>query len=272
MDDRYVRLRGNLDTGRLGIFQRQTKYKLQGLMEMNILDDDRKYGAQEEYTLELTPEGKKLFKILQPLIDRINLSFRRVSDDIPSWDMTLETQQFNRDIWGFIKGDKKKRQYVQRLFLSTHAVSQMLNYLYRIERKRIISKSAIYAGFFSAPFVKLYCDQNGIDGATEEGARHRCPFLLNVLEAIGVLEQTRSEVSVNKFLVCKQTMQMYEKESRGSILGRIERMSEYFAGKLKALQPDEESQLKETFGRDFLTKDFHLTEYEIIDSEGETSA
>jgi superfamily II DNA or RNA helicase len=271
LDDRYVRLRGNLDAGRLGTFQRQTKYKLQGLMEMNIIDDDRKYGAQEEYALELTPEGKKLFEVLQSLIDSLDLSFRKVGDDIPSWNMNLETQQFNRALWGFIKRDMRKRQYVQKLFLKTHAVAQMLNYLYRIERKSIISKSAIYAGFFSAPFVKLYCDQNGIDGATEEGARHRCPFLLNVLEAIGVLDQTRSEVSVNKFLVCKQTMQMSEKESRGSILCRINSLSEYLAGKLKVLPPDDELQLKEAFGKDFLTKDYYLNEYEIIDSEGESS-
>ena len=60
----------------------------------------------------------------------------------------------------------------------------MLNYIYRIERKKKISKSSIYSGFFSAPFVKMYCDQSGIDIATEEGAKHRCPFLVNVLEAM----------------------------------------------------------------------------------------
>ena len=34
LDEKYIRLRGNLGEDRLGAFQRQTKYKLQGLMEL----------------------------------------------------------------------------------------------------------------------------------------------------------------------------------------------------------------------------------------------
>ena len=268
-DDKYVRLRGNFDSGRVGAFQRQTKYKLQGIMEMCLIVDDRNYGPDEEYILELTPEGKKLYKILKPLIQKINLSFSKGDEKIPSWNMELRPQDFNNQIWNFIRKEKNKKKYVQKLFLNTHAASQMLNYLYRIERKKVISKSAIYSGFFKAPFVQMYCDQNGIEVATEEGAKHRCPFLINILEAIGVLTQTQNEVTLNKFLICKQTMQLHPKESEGCISKRIENISNYLSKKFKKLDSNEVSLLKEAFGKTFLSDEFYLKDYEILNDGGE---
>ena len=263
-DDKYVRLRGDLDSDRFGSFQRQTKYKLQALMEMGLLVDDRNFGPDEKYNLELTPEGKNLYSLLKPLIQKLDLSFSGGTEGIPSWDMNLKPQEFDVALWEFIKDDKDKREYVQKLFLSFHAVSQMLDYLYRIERKKTISKSAIYPGFFNAPFVKMYCDQNGIDVATEEGAKHRCPFLLNILESVGIITQTRSDISILKFLICKQTMQLQTKESEGAIINRIRNISDYLSGKIPKLESSEESLLKEAFGRDILTDKFYLSNYEIL--------
>ena len=265
-DDKYIKLRGNLDSGRLGAFQRQTKYKLQGLMEMGVVVDDRNYKHDEAYPLELTPEGMELYKLLKPLLDKIDLSFSKAEEGIPSWDMKLNPIDFDKLIWDFIKGDEKRREFVQKLFLKTHAVSQMLNYIYRIERKKVISKSSIYSGFFNAPFVKMYCDQSGIDIATEEGAKHRCPFLVNVLEAIGVLQQDRSEVTIRKFLVCKQTMQLQPKESEGDVINRIKLVSDFNNKKIKELPSEEESLLRETYGKDFLTDKYFTKEYEMLNN------
>ena len=158
---------------------------------------------------------------------------------------------------------------MQKLFLKTHAVSQMLNYIYRIERKKVISKSSIYSGFFNAPFVKMYCDQSGIDIATEEGAKHRCPFLVNVLEAMGVLQQDRSEVTIQKFLVSKQTMQLQSKESEGDIVNRIKLISDFVNKKIKTLPSEEESLLKETYGKEFMTDKYFINEYEILNNGSE---
>jgi len=263
-DDEYVRLRGNLDSGRLGTFQRQTKYKLQGLMEMGIVVDDRNYKYGETYPLELTPDGIELYKALKPLLEKIDLSFSKAEEGIPSWNMKLNPIDFDRLIWDFIKGNKKRREFTQKLFLKTHAVSQMLNYIYRIERNKLISKSSIYSGFFNAPFVKMYCDQSGINIATEEGARHRCPFLVNVLEAIGVLKQDRGAVTVQKFLVCKQTMQLQPKESEENIINRIKLVSDFVNEKINGLPSEEESLLKETYGKNFLTDNYLINEYEIL--------
>ncbi len=266
LDDKYIRLRGNLGSGRLGTFQRQTKYKLQGLMEMGLIVDDRNYKQDETYTLELTPEGMELYRILKPLLNKINLSFSKNVEGIPSWNMKLNPQEFDNLVWNFIKGNKRRKEFVQELFLETHAVSQMLNYLYRIERKKTISKSSIYSGFFNAPFVKMYCDQSGIDIATEEGAKHRCPFLINVLEAIGILKQDRSNVKINKFLICKQTMQLLQKESEGNITNRIKLVSDFVNKKITKLPSEEESLLKEAYGRDFLTDKYFIKNYEILNN------
>jgi len=272
LDDKYIRLRGNLDSGRLGTFQRQTKYKLQGMMEMGLIVDDRDYGPGEKYNLELTPQGKKVYQMLRPLIQKMNLTFSKGVSGIPSWNMKLNPQEFNISIWNFIKKDKKKKEYIQKIFLNTHAVSQMLNYLYRIERKKVIPKSSIYSGFFNAPFVKMYCDQNGIDIATEEGARHRCPFLLNILESIGVLTQTRSDITILKFLICKQTMQLQPKESEGTITKRIKNVSDFLLKKIDKLEPSEVSLLKEAFGKSFLTDKFYISDFEILNNGGGQNA
>lgn len=263
-DEKFVRLRGELDSDRLGILQRQTKYKLQGLMEIGLIVDNRDYGLSEKYPLELTPEGKRMYDILSPLIDRNDLSFKEKKSDLPSWEMTLNPSDFNQQIWEYIKSKKTARDYITNLFLNTHAVSQMLNYLYRVERKKTIPKESIYSGFFNAPFVKMYCDQNGIDIATEEGAKHRCPFLLNMLEATGILTQERSKVTIEKFLVCKQIMKILPDDSDGTISNRIANIVQFLKKEKGKLDPIEESMLKETFGKSFLTGQFYLDKYEFL--------
>ena len=267
LEDKYVKLRGEFDDGRLGAFQRQTKYKLQAMMEIGLVVDDRDYGPDEKYTLDLTPEGKKLYEILKPMIDGIDLSFSKGDGDVPSWDMKVDTQEFNRNIWGYIQRNATHRDHVRRLFLNFSSVSQMLNYLYRIERKKQISKADIYSGFFKAPFVKLYCDQNGIEVATDESAKHRCPFLLNILEAIGVLSQSRSDISLQRFLICKETMQLQPKENDVVISNRINAISKFLSNKPMKINAEDESLLKEAYGASFLNVKFYLPEYEILPME-----
>ena len=272
LDDKYIRLRGNLGSGRIATYQRQTKYKLQGAMEMGIVVDDRNYKNDEKYPLGLTSEGVRLYEILKPLLDRIDLSFSKNIEGVPSWNMTLNPQEYDILLWNFIKENKNKREYIQKLFLKTHAISQMLNYIYRVERKKRIVKSSIYSKFFNAPFVKMYCDQNGIDIATEEGAKHRCPFLVNILESIGVLKQDRTQVTVNKFLVCKQTMGLQTKEGEGVISNRIKLVSDFINRKIKKIPIEEESLLKETYGKSFLTENYFTDDYEVLNNEVEENA
>ncbi|UYN85536.1 MAG: DEAD/DEAH box helicase family protein [Cyclobacteriaceae bacterium] len=260
LDSQYIRLRGNLDDDRLGAFQRQTKYKLQGLMELGLLVDDRKIGADTEYHLQLTPKGKQFAEILRPVFKTVDLSFKDKSSKIPSWEMNAQPSEFNEAISKFIQKSKKDGSFITRTFLEMHAVGLMLNYLYRIERKATISKSSIYQGFFNAPFIASYCDQNGIEAATETGAEHRCPFLLNILEALGIIKQGRSDIELLQFVLSKQTIQLKPKESEQEVFLRIEKIL-HEPAKLTA---EEVSLLKESFGKDFLTKNYFINNFKIV--------
>lgn len=263
LDDRYIKLRGSFSEGRLGHFQRQTKYKLQALMEMGILIDDR---TSEEYSNEirLTLEGERISQDLAPLFDSIDLEFQGSDDSVPSWDMKKEAKYFNEQISEFIKTKDKSRKALTRVFLRMPAVAQMLNFIYRVKRKETIPKLEIYDEFFKTPFVKMYCDQNGIEVPTQEGAKHRCPFLLNILESIGVISQTVREVKILKFVINEATMKIQHKESKASILYRSRKVEEFFNKGSMEISEEEESILKETFGINFLTEKYFLKEYEII--------
>lgn len=266
IDPEFVRIRGSYAEGRLGAYQRQTKYKLQAAMEMGFIVDDRssEHNGDDAYEPKLTPEGEQIYEALKPVVQKLDFSFSDSKDKIPSWDMVTSTQDFNQAIWNYVKNKADKRNLVQKMFLETHAVAQMLNYIYTIERKKEMKKSDIYHGFFRAPFVREYCDQVGIEEATEEGARHRCPFLLNVLEAVGVVTQTANDVTANYLLLCREIMKLKRKESEGDVLTRLQNVSQLLAGKNVSLPDEEVSLLKERFGSDFLTPNYYLKQIETL--------
>lgn len=263
LDVKYVRLRGDLGTERLGAFQRQTKYKLQGLMELGLVIDDRTLGKDQEFSLELTPKGDKFYALLEPLINKLDLSFKEKDESIPSWDMNLDVSSFNREIRLFISDKPSIKEIISYDFLQMPAVQLMLNYIYRIERAPVIQKSKIYSGFFKSPDVARYCDQNGIEEATDEGAKHRCPFLLNILEAIGVLDNQRNDISLLMFLASRQTLQIKDKEPEEDVEKRINALKNYVTKGIVTLDENEISLLKESFGKDFLTPEYFLKHFEF---------
>jgi superfamily II DNA or RNA helicase len=260
IDEQFVRIRGDLGEGRLGAFQRQTKYKLQALMELGLILDDRKLGADREYQLQLTPRGKQLADILMPVCDKVDLTFKKKEDDVPSWEMNVQPSGFNQVIREFIQKHRSEGEFVSRVFIDMHAVGLMLNYLYRVERKKLIPKASIYGGFFNAPFIASYCDQNGIDAATDTGAEHRCPFLLNILEALGIIKQGRSDIEILTFIYSKPTLQLKAKEPEKDILDRISKLNI----NPNELSNEDVSLLKEAFGKDFLTTHYFIKDFKTI--------
>ena len=267
LNKKFVRMRGKFDTGRLGTFQRQTKYKLQGLMELGLIVDDRTLEGNETFELKLTPKGYDFYRILKPAIEKIDLSFGSKKQNIPSWDMNTPVAEFNLITQNFIKKHKNKKDKIRDIFLDMQAVRLMLNYLYRIERQTIIPKLNIYNGFFNSQEVSRYCDQNGIDVATEEGAKHRCPFLLNILEAIGVLENSRNNVKLKLFLVSPRLLISESKEPDILLKTRFDAIKKYYSKNIIELSKKELSVLKELFGRDFLTSRYFLKRMEFINGK-----
>ncbi len=263
LNQKFVKLRGNFDPGRLGTFQRQTKYKLQGLMELGLLIDDRTLEKDEKLELKLTPQGLIFYRLLKSVIETLNLSFKKKQQNIPSWDMNIPATDFNLSIRSFLLKHKNKKDKIRAIFLEMHAIRLMLNYLYRVERKQIISKIDIYKGFFNSQEVARYCDQNGIEIATEEGAKHRCPFLLNVLEAIGILENRKNEVELKTFLVSPKLLISQHREPDTLLKMRFEAIKKYYLKTVIDLPANELSILKELFGKDFLTSNYFLNKMEF---------
>jgi hypothetical protein len=229
-------------------------------MELGLIVDDRKVGTDTEYVLQLTPKGKQLAEILKPVFKKLDFGFKDKDSDIPSWEMNTQPSQFNEAISKFIKANKKHGAFITNVFLEMHAVGLMLNYLYRVERKKLINKNSIYQGFFSAPFVANYCDRNGIEAATEEGAKRRCPFLLNILEALGIIKQETSSIEVLQFVLSKQTIQLKSKESEKEIFERITKIEK----NPKSLSDEDVSLLKEAFGKDFLTDKYFIKNFKTV--------
>ena len=61
-----------------------------------------------------------------------------------------------------------------------------------------IKKSDIYEDFFNAPFVKQYLDRHGLENPTADVRCRRVPFLFNILEALGIINQSTSEIPISK--------------------------------------------------------------------------
>jgi superfamily II DNA or RNA helicase len=264
-DDDYIRLRGGLGENREGTYQRQVKYKLQAAMELGILPDDRNFAANEVYPLELTPLGKELYDAFRPLLDRMNLDFPREADGIPSTRMHDNEEAYNNAIRDHIRANAGARKIAYRVFLKMHAVQQMLAFLYHIIRSPEVERSTIYDQFFQAPFVKQFCDQEGIDEATPEASRRRCPFLLNILAACDVIDTERSKVAIKKLLFLPSLLKPFHREEIEITAARFRAVVAAFPQSPEHLDDEDLSIVRELFGGTFLTTDYYLTEFEVVE-------
>lgn len=263
-DDEYIRLRGGLGTGRISTYRRQVKYKLQAAMELKILADDRNYPAGTEYPLELTPLGRELYEALRPALDDLNLEFPRGDDGIPKTRMHGDEAEYNAAIRSRLD-DAGAKESIYRVFLGMHAVQQMLAFLYHTCRSTEVRRTEIYEQFFQAPFVKQYCDQEGIDEATLEASRRRCPFLLNILDACGIVVAERSVIRVQKLVLSPSLVRPYQREEQEKSLARLRAVTRAFPISPELLDSEDLSIVRELFGEAFLTERYHLDDFEVLE-------
>ena len=182
----------------------------------------------------------------------LDFSFSTTGKTEISWTMTCESS-INQTIKDYLNERPKEQLIVRTALLEMDAVNLLLKYLYSIQRKASIKKSEIYDDFFNAPFVKQYLDRHGLDNPTLEARRRRVPFLFNILEALGIVAQKTSEIEVLTFVPAKEVMRLNDRETDDNIYERIRKIINR-----KTLETDEISQLKELFGKDFLTEQYYL--------------
>lgn len=252
IDSKYVRFIGNYAAGELGNFQRQTKYKLQAAMEMGLLVDFRKETGGN-FALIFTNKGKQVCNALKGLLLSIDFSFSTTGKTELSWTMACEST-INQSIKEYLNQHPKEQSTVRSVLLEMDAVNLLLKYLYVVQRKTSIKKTDIYDDFFNAPFVKQYLDRHGLESPTAEVRCRRVPFLFNILEALGIINQKTSEIEVLTFVPAKEVLRLNDKETDDIIRERIHLLT----NDVNSINPDEVSQLKELYGTDFLTKQYFL--------------
>jgi superfamily II DNA or RNA helicase len=251
IDNQYVKFSGGYAAGELGHFQRQTKYKLQAAMEMGLLVDFRKE-IDDTFSILFTNKGEQVYSAIKSLLPNIDFSFRTDGKTDISWTMSCEST-INQTVKEYLNQHPREQAIVRNFLLEMDAVNLLLRYLYAIQRRINIKKTDIYNDFFNVPFVKQYLDRHGLENPTADVRCRRIPFLFNILEALGIINQTTREIEILTFVPAKEVMRLNDKETEDIIFERIQKIIN-----AKALELDEVSQLKELYGTDFLTEQYYL--------------
>lgn len=247
----YVRFeKSEDDKTPLTIFQRQTKYKLQAAMEMGILVDFRSDSFAGVEIL-LTQEGKELYENFKGFLNNLDMSFKEGGKTEVSWAMNNEST-INSSIASFVESNPHAKILLSRMLLSMDAISLLLRYLYTVIRTDTIQKSTVYTNFFNCPFVSRYCEVKGIEPPTNEGAKHRIPFLFNILDTLGIIDQRRSDIIVKYFFPIYDLIKIKDKEDPNIVAERINKL---ISG---TLDENELSMLRENLGADFGTCNYYL--------------
>jgi hypothetical protein len=230
-------------------------------MEMGLIVDDRSI-PEEQTELLLTTEGKMLYTVLKGLIATIDFTLKDKTAKEYSWEFEEGTEYFTQQIHDFMASRAKERSIYAALMLRMDAVRQLVQFIYSDVRAAQSSKNSIYTSFFKSPAVLEYCDRNGIEPPTDTGAEHRVPFLLNVLESIGVIRTDRSNLYVEKFMLCNALLRTNADETPEMLNRRkISINNGSFSDK------DVIEKLRERLGKNFYSKEYHLSKYELVIEE-----
>jgi hypothetical protein len=201
-------------------------------MEMGLLVDFRKENVVD-FLLLFSNKGEQVYTALKKLLSNIDLSFKKDTKTKISWTMNCEAT-INQIIRNYLNKNKKEQIVLRQILLKMDAINLLLKYLYSIQRKAKIKKIDIYEDFFEAPFVKQYLDRHGLDFPTKDVRCRRIPFLFNILESLGIINQTSNEIEILSFVIEKEVLRL-----------------------------NDISQLKELYGSDFLTENYYLSIEEI---------
>lgn len=257
--DDYIKLAGGFGTGRVAAYRRQVKYKILAAIEIGLLTDVRLAENPSTFIPELTQEGKRLWELLAPFVKVSDIQITANEDDTYSSETPKRAPFYNQLIASALPKSAELRQLYTKLFLDMPAAKQMLQYLYFEYRAASIQKTDIYDGFFDFQPVLDFCDEMGIEPATEEAARHRCPFLLNILESCGVLTQTARTINLQR-LALSGDLIAADASSVTKDIAMIRTVVGEWNTHAPSLEPAEKASLRELFGTTFLTDAYHIND------------
>ena len=264
-DDNYIRLRGGLGEGRIASYRRQVKYKLLAAMELGLIEDDRYALLGDNFIPSLTPLGRELGDVLETQLADIDLRFSVKEDGTFSSRMGKREETYNALIRDALNGGVEAQTVIYRVIFGMHAVQQMMSFLYQIGRRRTIERSFIYNNFFQAPFVKQFMDREGIEEATQEASRRRCPFLLNLLSAVGLVKTNQSQIWVSQFVLFPELVRSHAGEDIEVAANRLRALKDAWPDQPEYLAAEDLSILRELFGSDFLTNNYIFDEINVIE-------
>lgn len=233
---------------------RQTRYKIWACMELGILYDDRNPDetVDADTFKNLTPSGKVLYKILSDhATDNDFYAFSTSGKKEISWSMIHDEAYFNSFIRNLEDSEKEK---LSSIFLQMDAAKHMLIYLFH-ENKNITHfvKNQVYQNYFTAPYIKEYFEINGIEVPSLEGAKRRIPFILNILDAFGIISLSRSDFNIQRLPLLDF---LFETESYGAA-ENISAVQAYYSD---GILPGKEqlTELKLKFGSAFLSPSYTI--------------
>ena len=264
-DNQYIRLRGRLGDGRISIYRRQVRYKLLAAMELGLLQDDRAIPGDDDVFPELLPLGHELRAVLLPVLQRLDLTLPPDKEGIPSSRMVEQEGVYNAAVRERINADPAAAKVIRSVILGMHAVRQMLAFLYHVARRETVARSFIYENFFKAPFVQRFMEQEGIEEATLEASKRRCPFLLNLLDALGVIKSGRSDITVRQLVIAPHLVRPHVGEDEALSRKRAQAMKAAWPDRPETLSEEDLSVLRELFGRDLFTAPYPLARLPLIE-------
>ena len=233
---------------------RQTRYKIWACMELGFLYDDRNPDeiVDADTFRNLTPAGKMLYKILSDyVIDADFYAFNTSGKKEISWSMVHNEAYYNAFIRRLPLEPQNK---LASIFLQMDAVQHMLIYLFHENKNTThFVKSKVYENYFTAPYIKEYFEINGIEIPSLEGAKRRLPFILNILDAFGIISLGRTDFNICKLplLDCLFATENY------SAVENISAVREYYSSGTLPIK-EQQTDLKLKFGSAFLTEDYAI--------------
>jgi len=263
-DNIYIRFRGQLGEGRISTYRRQLKYKLQAAMELGIIEDDRRAPPGPEFYPELTPLGRELRQALQPVLEGLDLSFPLDDEGIPSSRMHQGEDVYSEVLRAGVESGGELAKAIRRVFLRMNAVQQMLSFIFHVGRSAELDRNFIYENFFQSPAVRQFQEREGIEEATIEAARRRCPFLLHVLSALGITTNGKLKIAVNKLAVSWQQVQPFSREDVELSKERLLAFKSAWPLSPDRLRPDDLSILRELFGAELFTSSYTWNTAEFL--------